>query len=352
MSNVISLRVPQRRLRLADQTDALAATFATHRRSPDDVFWLKENAEFLNICECTGTQLSEKALEHWATFYVDLPKRLAFFPQYYRFFLSIALDLEDLGLSGDVASGACRWVAAEGFAEAELSDLQRAEARRLLARRGQNTVAADPWIDDRLRAFIGRHATFALPNKKAAYELTHIVFYLSEYGRQDPLLPDEAVRSLEYAGLLAVLEQNMDLLAEVCVAMRFAGCRPSPLWEARVEKGLAHFALVEGGVAGVDDYHEFLVSTWAALKAGSEAISTAAPSGACLFTREASVEGPLRTLSAVLRDLDRARSGDWQKMRHMLFEIMDENGQGILADAEQSSCHFDAFFEGFARARA
>ena len=352
MSNVISLRVPKRRLGFADQTETLAGVFASHRRVPDDVFWLKENAEFLNICECTGTGLSADAVEHWVEFYGDLQKRLRFFPQYYRFFLSIALDLEALGLSGSEAEAACAWVAAEGLAEAELSDLQRAEARRLLARRDQNTTAADPWIDDRLRAFIGRQATFALPNKKAAYELTHIVFYLSEYGRRDPLLPEGAIRSLEYAGLLALLEQNMDLLAEVCVALRFAGHIPPQCWEDSVVQGLAAFRFDPCAHAGADDYHEFLVSSWAALTAGQRATSAAALPECGRFEHVRLSEGPLRNLSAILMDLDRARSGDWQQMRHMLYEVIDDEGGSILAAAEQSTPHFDAFFEGFARARA
>lgn len=349
MSNIISLRVPQRRQTFAAQTEALAAIFAAHRRGPDDVFWLKENAEFLNICECTGAGLSAEARTYWAGFMADLQKRLRFFPQYYRFFLSIALDLEDLGFGGNAAEAACAWVAKEGLAEAELSDLQRAEARRLLERRNQNTVAADPWIDDRLRAFISRQATFALPNKKAAYELTHIVFYLSEYGRRDPMLPDEAIRSLEFAGLLALLEQNMDLLSEVCVAMRFAGSVPPARWETRVAEGLNAFAFEPSAGVGADDYHEFLVSTWAAILSGGDARSVAVSAESGRFLSAEAV-GPLRTLSSVLMDLGPARSGDWHKMRTMLFSVIDEDGQRILAEAEQSTPHFEGFFEGFARA--
>ena len=352
MSNVISLRVPKRRQPMSERTDALAAIFASHRRSQDDVFWLKENAEFLNICECTGTQISETGLAELGEFYGGFSERLAFFPQYYRFFLSIALDLEDLGFAGNKAEAACAWVAGQGLAEAELSDLQRAEARRLLARRGKNTVAADPGMDDRLRAFIGRQATFALPNKKAAYELTHIVFYLSEYGRRDPMIPEAAVRSLEYAGLLALLEQNMDLLAEVCVALRYAGHVPSAIWEEQVAAGLAAFSVEECNNAPADDYHEYLVSCWSARVAGQPAVSLGLDPVGCRFDRPAAAEGPLRTLSTVLMGLDRARSGDWQQMRHMLYDVVDPDGQDILQTAENSTPHFEEFFEGFARVRA
>ena len=84
------------------------------------------------------------------------------------------------------------WVATQGLAEVELSGFQRGEAFRLLSRRGKK-IPIDTGLDDRLRQFINRSATLALPNKKAAYELTHIVFYLSEYGRRDPKLDAGAI---------------------------------------------------------------------------------------------------------------------------------------------------------------
>ena len=37
--------------------------------------------------------------------------------------------------------------------------------------------------------------------------------------------------SLEYAGILAFLDMNVDLLAEVCIAMRFAGMPVNEVWE-------------------------------------------------------------------------------------------------------------------------
>jgi hypothetical protein len=60
------------------------------------------------------------------------------------------------------------------------------EAQRLMARRDMAPKGEDATLEDRARYFMGRSDTFALPNKKAAYELTHLVFYLSEYGRCDP----------------------------------------------------------------------------------------------------------------------------------------------------------------------
>ncbi|WP_299280614.1 hypothetical protein [uncultured Tateyamaria sp.] len=351
MSNVIALNVLPRRQRLAERTDALIDGFARHRRIQDDVFWLKENAELLNILECTGTPVSQEALTPHLAFYGSLTERLQFFPQYYRFLLSIGLDLEDLGVAGAQMERLCEWVAKQGLPEAELSDLQRAEARRLLARRGVHTAAADPGLDDRLHAFINRPATFALPNKKAAYELTHIVFYLSEYGRKDPGLDPRALVSLEYAGILALLDQNMDLLAEICVAMRQAGQAANPVWEAAVRQTVNGFDVRQDGDAPLsDDYHEYLVANWACATAGQDQMARAVPEGRAVFQRPVLAAGALRPMSSALLSFADARSADWEQMQAGLYDMLDPDAGDTLRTSEASSPHFAAFFEQFARA--
>ena len=351
MSNIIALNAPPRRQRLCDRTSALVDCFARQRRIPDDVFWLKENAELLNILECTGRSLSEADLEPHQTFYAQLPERISFFPQYYRFLLSIGLDLEDLGMPGSQMEKLCTWVGTQGLVEAELSDLQRAEARRLLARRGVGPGLVDTHLDDRLRAFINRPETFALPNKKAAYELTHIVFYLSEYGRRDPNLDARALISLEYAGILAHLEQNMDLLAEICVAIRQAGRLPSPIWEDAVRANLSGFAIVaDDQTALTDHYHEYLVSTWAMVASGADDTGCALPVGRCVFVQPDCGSSVLRAMSATLMSFGQARSADWAQMEASVIETLDDDGARTLQTTVASSPLFGKFFEVFARA--
>ncbi|WP_299686919.1 hypothetical protein [uncultured Tateyamaria sp.] len=349
MSNIISLNVPPRRLRLAERTPALIGCFAKHRRIRDDVFWLKENAELLNILECTGQRVTPDALVPLAGFYQSLPERLTFFPQYYRFLLSIGLDLEDLGLPGEQMQHLCETVARQGLADAELSDLQRAEARRLLARRGVR-AAADAGLDDRLRAFTERSATFALPNKKAAYELTHIVFYLSEYGRRDPQLSQSAICSLEYAGILAYLDQNMDLLAEICVALRQARQKPCELWENAVRDHLQDYRVEHDADASLSDgYHEYLVSLWAVAVMGHDDSGAVVPQGRAVFAPRAAADSALRPMSAVLMSLADARQPHWHNMRDAVLEAIPPEAAAIIAAAE-SAPRFEPFFETFARA--
>lgn len=350
MSNVIHLNVPSHRLGQPARRAALLASFAQHRRFGDDVFWLKENAELLNIMECTGLALDDGALAPHEGFYAQVEKRLGFFPQYYRFLLSICLDLEDLGMPGAKGEALAHWIAREGLADAELSDLQRAEARRLMLRRGVDPLPEDGGLTARLHGFIDRSETFAMPNKKAAYELTHIVFYLSEYGRRDPQLSQSAIRSLEYAGILAYLDQNSDLLAEICVAMRYAGAEPSVIWESWLERETHRFAVQTGPqVSTQDDYHDYFVCNWLMAVSGRDAFVKEAAPERMAFLRADPYAAPLREMSECMFRLEDNRSGDWQAMRPVIKQSLSEIGNDILTEAEQSTAHFDAFFEGFAR---
>lgn len=350
MSNVIHLNVPSRHQGQATRRAALINSFAQHRRVGDDVFWLKENAELLNILECTGARLDDRALAPHVDFYDSVEKRLGFFPQYYRFLLSICLDLEDLGLEGVKAEALCAWAAREGLAAAELSDLQRAEARRLMMRRGVEPLPQDTGLEARLRQFIERPGTFAMPNKKAAYELTHIVFYLSEYGRRDPALSTAAVTSLEFAGILAYLEQNADLLAEICVALRYGGVVPSRIWEDWLERETHRFTVRTGPEADTgDDYHEYFVCNWLMAVSGRDAFVKPAEFDRMAFFRAPPYVGPLREMSECMFRMEEARCADWEVMRPHVEDALSEIGHDILTEAEASSDKFADFFAGFAR---
>ncbi len=354
MSNVIKLNVPSQRQSLSAKHSALIASFAIHRRFGDDVFWLKENAELLNILECTGAKsgarLETDALAPHEGFYTQVEKRLGFFPQYYRFLLSICLDLEDLGMPGTKAESLCHWVAREGLADAELSDLQRAEARRLMQRRGIDPLPDDMGLINRLHNFIDRSETFAMPNKKAAYELTHIVFYLSEYGRRDPQLSPAAITSLEFAGLLAYLDQNADLLAEICVALRYAGADPSPIWEGWLEREVHRFSVASGAhVSTSDEYHDYFVCNWLMSVSGRKAFVKEAGYERMAFYRADPIVGPLREMSQCMFHLEDQRSSNWQVMRPHVEDALNEVGYEILTEAQASSDKFEAFFAGFAR---
>ena len=351
MTNVIHLTPPSRINPQEARLGALLSCFADHRRHRDDVFWLKENAEVLSILEATGTRPGDAALDAYAEFYQTVEKRLRFFPQYYRFFLSITLDLEDLGVQGDHGERIVDWACAQDLPRAELSDLQRMEAQRLMARRDVTPKGCDPTLEDRVRYFMARSETFALPNKKAAYELSHLVFYLSEYGRCDPQLDADAKRSLHFAGILAFIEQNADLLGEICIALHFAGEMPPQLWTDWLTRETSLFTITDGSSVSVqDDYHEFLVCNWHQAMIGDAAFAKGFVDDRMRFDHSVYRATPMREMSEAMFSLDDARSGDWISMRLQMEDRLSPEAMQVLEQAETSSQHFEAFFHGFARA--
>ncbi|EAQ44906.1 hypothetical protein MED193_22391 [Roseobacter sp. MED193] len=366
----VVLRFPDRRAHpsRAENLSHLIQALTCHRHPQEDVYWLKENAELLSVLECSGEFSAEKsqvgahdlakacptALSPLRRFYKDADRHLCFFRQYYRFILSICLDLEDLGLvdtgGGDRAEALAHWVRQQDLPQHELSDLQRAEARRLLARRG---LEGDfPGLDGRLRLFADNTTQFAVPNRKAAYELTHIVFYLSDYGRRDPDLSAQARLSLDHLGVLAFLDQDADLLSEVCIALRYCGETPAAAWEAWLRHHHQGFALSSAERATApslhcDDYHMFLVSSWYQGLSTGSCFNQEIPPGALRFQR------PERT--GILHQLSHAvfhaggQVGDWHRLRSQVCAELSEPAYQILCQAEQSSADFGVFFEAFAR---
>lgn len=365
MSNVVYLNAPGPEERRAARSGALIRSFAAHRRGPEDVFWLKENAELLNILDSTGQAVPARLLEPYAAFYDTAREKLAFFPQYYRFILSLTLDLEALGMPGDHAESMCAWALRQDLAGGETSDIQRLEAYRLMQRRGMDPLADQGAAEARLRDFIARPERFALPNKKAAFELTHIVFYLSEYGRKNPQLGPEELRSLENAGLLAFLDGNLDLLAEICVAMRYAGFNPSEIWEEWINCRMQDFEIaeVDAGQQGrrpvADAYHEFLTGSWLA-GTRQQAMFDAVPvprrarrepqTGTLAFHRPRGGSAALREISLQLFRME-DRSEAWGAVRGQIGARLTETARAQLQQAEASTGRFEAFFEEFARAQ-
>ncbi len=353
MSNVLEFPSNPRDVK-AKTFRGLCSGIAETRRSLDDVFWLKENAELLGMLAATNSSVRPDVLAAYQEFYDNIEERLRFYPQYYRFFVSMCLDLEDLGLEGCKGASLCKWAAAVGLADAELSDLQRAEARHLLYRRGEAKPPAFGPLGDRLRHFIERPSTFALPNKKAAYELTHIVFYLSEYGQVDPQLSNLAVTSLEYLGVVAFLDQDHDLLAEVCLALHYARYKPSPIWIEAVSAAHTRIMPMEAPVnaPAADGFHAYLVTGWALAALGRRYFREDMSHRPLYFKDPAHRSSIIRPLSACLLDLGNVRSGDWSGMRGQVIPYLDADSREVLRKAEASTDKFEGFFEEFARASA
>lgn len=350
MTNVISFAPRSQSHAGSARLDALTQCFASGRRTLEDVFWLKENAELLNILQATQTDVPAPALQPYEAFYESAMERLIFFPQYYRFLIGIVLDLEDLGLCGSVGDALCAHAFEHNLAASELSDLQRGEAARLLARRGFDDTDA-PALEARLRTFAAHVPNFAVPNRKAAYELTHILFYLTDYGRKPFDLDPRIQQSLEFTGTLALLEQNYDLLAEVCIALRYAGARPPDAWEALLNSVQQSFQCRPDIDGYGDDYHCYLMLNWRSKTAGQSAFEDSVSGAGMGFYQMAEPVGALRELSYVLYNLNDSRARDWSVMKSVIYAKTGSLIAEHLRLAERITPFFERFFADFARAK-
>ena len=344
MSNVIQLSFANRSPSASDFSDQLAQALVHKRRVQGDVMWLKENAEFLSIMETTGQSFD---ISIYSDFYETIERQLSFFPQYYRFYLGMALDLDALGYTSSKGEQMAHWVNEAGLIKGEMSDVQRAEGARLLKRADIELPEFDH-LDRRLRQYMDHSQTFAVPNKKASYELTHLVFYLSEYGRKDPQLSPNAKTSLQYVGLLALLDTNADLLSEVCIAMRFAGLTPPSAWEEWIADIRARFTLESAGSEG-DDYHQYMMTQWCHMIGTGQGFEGPFAQDVHSFVPPLQYVSPLRQMSEALFDMDQHRSDDWYKMQGKMTVDLTEPAYEILELAIETSPVFDDFFGHFAR---
>lgn len=347
MSNVVSLR------RLGHgggdpAVPALVDLLAVRRRHRHDPFWLKENAELAQILAATGCEDAD--LSPLRPFISTLMSELRFFPQYYRLYLSLAVDLAALGLPDVPLAPMADFVLAERLIDVELSDTHRGEARLLVQRAGSDP-GADPAMDERLALFARNARGFCLPNRRAAYDLTHVVFHAADYGRR-PIGRDADRRlSLIHAGMIAWLEDNLDLLAEVVIALSLSDEQVPDLWRRAVLRGAsaAEFSPGHDGARFDDDYHQYLVANWAASVLGGAAFGQAIPRSARLIHQPKAASPALRELSLALLDLGRDRCGDWARMRWRIWGKLSEPSRARIKGLETMP-EFEGFFEGFARA--
>ncbi|NEX45231.1 DUF6902 family protein [Pseudotabrizicola algicola] len=345
MTNIVSLR-RQGAASCDPAIPGLIDLFATRRRGQHDAFWLKENAELLQILAALGLEADLEPLRHRAK---GLMQEVRFFPQYYRMYLSLALDLRDLGLTEAPVAELADFVVTQDLPSIELSDTHRGEAELLLRRAGLDRH--DAGLEARLARFGANAAAFCLPNRRAAYDLTHIVFHAADYGRRT-IARDPARRlSLMHVGLVAWLEGNLDLLAEVALALHLSGEEVPALWSQAVVRAADQVDFVAGarGISLDDDYHQYLVLNWARGVLGQSAFPHSVPAQARVIRQPRAAVSALHELSLVLLDMGEARHPDWSRMRWRIWAKLSEPARQCLEQVE-GMAEFEGFFAGFSRA--
>ncbi|MFN4130485.1 MAG: DUF6902 family protein [Paracoccaceae bacterium] len=345
MTNIVSLR-RQGSVTCDLAIPALIDLFANRRRGQHDAFWLKENAELLQILAALGVKTDLEPLRLRAK---ALMQEVRFFPQYYRMYLSLAVDLRDLGMDDAPVAEMADFIRAQDLPAIELSDTHRGEALLLLRRAGVDSV--DPALEARLAHFTANSTAFCLPNRRAAYDLTHIVFHAADYGRKTIARDPSRRLSLIHAGIVAWLEGNLDLLAEVTLALRLSGETVPGPWADAVAQGADRVDFEPGRASDAldDDYHQYLVLNWAHGVSGQTAFRGGVPGNARLIRQPRRTGSALHEVSLALLEMGGARLPDWGRMRWRLRAKLSETARQCLALVETLP-EFEGFFAGFSRA--
>lgn len=349
MSNVISLRRAELCSSVPVQNE-LIDLFANRRRGRRDAYWLKENAELLQVLLASrGSLGADPDLSAYAGFSASMVEDLQFFPQYYRLYLSMALDLAALGMPNVPVPCVAEFIVDQGLTTCELTDSHRAEARLLLSRAGHD-VPGDEGLTERLEAFSRKSALFCLPNRPLAYALTHTVFHATDYGRKPMVRCAKRRASLMNAGIVAWLEDNLDLLSEVVVALRQSDEDVPGLWVQAIAEAIQTMMAETGPELGPfdDAYHEYLVLNWAHALCSGSAFSSPMAAGARYFRRAMGRDSALRDLSVCLLDMGGARSQDWARMRWRIWPKLSPAVRARI-EAIETFPEFPQFFDGFAR---
>ncbi|MBL4853594.1 MAG: hypothetical protein JKY25_05065 [Robiginitomaculum sp.] len=246
-------------------------SFAVQRNRELSFAYLKENGELLSIAASSGLLLEPAALEHYRSFYDDALNTCEFFPQYFRFILAIVMDLEDLGYQGTTGEKICDYVVSQGYLDYETSDTRRLEILTLLARRrpeGDIEREYREKLIESIDKFISKPDHFIKFNKPLFYELTHFIFFLTNYGQNTIPLKNPPIECLTNVGILALLDDDVDLLAEICICFKFLGEKPPVFWEKYVENALSEIttsfdASVTSALnSATDEYHAYFMMNW------------------------------------------------------------------------------------------
>ena len=324
--------------------------FAVSRHSGISFSFLKENGELLAIANSSGLTLSSSSLELYAEIYEKIDKLCHLYPPFYRFFMAIALDLEDLGMPGKKGAELLDYVVKHQFYSADTSDTRRMEIINLLARRGREpnfVIDSKEALLNRVVNFFKQPERFIKFNRTLFYDFTHLMFYITDYGNLPFTHSPEIFEALNHIGMLAYLDNDIDLLAEVCLCYGFLK-RPAPeIWINACAGGLRNIDISyinREQVIGApvdDDYHIYFVNSWLMLSLGKEAFQEDYNNSVPVFTHQKENKS---TLSKIFQVLHPIIMEDMPKRPMKAFEFLSVEDNIQLQTALASSPNSENFF--------
>lgn len=279
----------------------IVEAFAVKRNPNLNFPFLKENGELLQIAANCQTLVEPSALDLYTPFYDKSQDLIKLYPQFFRFILGITADLERLGYSGTMGKQIAYQALADRILDFDTSDTRRLEMVSLFQRLGlenEPIKQCEQSVIENIEKFTSDPKRFIYLNKPFFYELTHIIFFLTEFGNKHIRFNTDLVSCLKYAGVLCHLDEDYDLLAEICISLRYLSA-PVPLhWEDDVLNYASQIQVTFGTDmksalnASVDDYHIYFVCNWLAdvkgepsfqIKPGRQAPNFIAPASSKSF---------------------------------------------------------------------
>jgi len=286
--------------------------FAVARHGGISFSFLKENGELLAIANSCGLSMSSEALGLYAELYDKIDKLCHLYPPFHRFFMAIALDLEDLGMPGQKGTELLDYVVKHKFYAADTSDTRRMEIINLLSRRGRVPnfeMDSQKALLKRVIGFLEKPNGFIKFNRPLFYEFTHLIFYITDYGQDNPPCSNKIFQSLNHIGMLAYLDNDIDLLAEVCLCYIFLK-RPAPeIWIKVCASGLRDIHVTFKSrndlknTPPTDDYHIYFVNNWLMSLSGKEAFQEDYKNGVPIFTHQKAKKSTLSKIFQVLHPM-------------------------------------------------
>ena len=295
--------------------------FALKRNPAINFPFLKENGELLSISANSGFLVEPRALELYSEFYDNSLKFTQYYPQYYRFSLGIVNDLEALGIQGEKARQIADYVTEENFVMYDTSDSRRLETLTMLECNGGLSQAYKNVLEDithNVDGFIKNPHWFTKFNKPHFYDLTHILFFLTDYGRKDLQLKHDVYPCLINMGLLALLDNDADILSEICTCLSYIGADIPDEWDQFLQNRYKDIRVSFGETIAsalnptVDEYHIFFVMNWYEAMQGRPAFREKFNEGTPTFSLPLANESLLSKLSgyAHAHHFQSSRSGD------------------------------------------
>lgn len=281
--------------------------FASKRHNALSFPYLKENRELLSVITTTSLSIDQAQLALYREFYLQAMKFTKFFPQYYRFTLGMTLELEILGMEGNVSEEICNYITTHDLYQFETSDLRRLEILNLLDRRNFGSSLKNTYgeaLEIRIMEFMSSPLRFVKYNKPFFYELTHYIFYLTNYGKTQPYLPKGVFKSLSNVGNLALLDNDIDLLSEICICYRFLGRSPPAYWEQFIQSSACDFIITyekntnPNNIKLADNYHDYLMLNWYLAYSGKPAFTHSFSNSTPYFYKPTHGRSALSELSA------------------------------------------------------